>query len=135
MVRKDKSGNEQVYYFVNNGQGTPVMIVNDAGAVVSRITVDEWGNPSPVEYGNMNEVNYTGKKYEPATGLYYFNQRYYDPRIGRFLTEDPAGQAFNPYLYAANNPLMYVDPDGLWSIGFKLFGVGVSIGDEGVQLS
>ncbi|NDD66841.1 hypothetical protein EBZ35_04215 [bacterium] len=28
------------------------------------------------------------------------------------MTEDPAGQAFNPYLYAGNNPLMYVDPDG-----------------------
>jgi len=133
MVRKDKSGNEQVYYFVNNGQGTPVMIVNDAGAVVSRITVDEWGNPSPVEYGNMNEVNYTGKKYEPATGLYYFNQRYYDPRIGRFLTEDPAGQAFNPYLYAANNPLVYVDPDGLWGwlVGAL---IGAYIGGNGKDL-
>ncbi|NDC83641.1 RHS repeat-associated core domain-containing protein [bacterium] len=57
-------------------------------------------------------MNFTGKKCDPETGLYYFNQRYYDPKIGRFLTEDPAGQAFNPYFYASNNPLMYVDPDG-----------------------
>jgi len=112
MVRKGANGTETMYYFINNGQGTPVMIVNEAGAVVSRITMDEWGNITPVEHANLNEINYTGKKYDPATGLYYFNQRYYDPRIGRFLTEDPAGQAFNPYLYAGNNPLMYVDPDG-----------------------
>jgi len=62
--------------------------------------------------GDVREVNFTGKKMDPETGLYYFNQRYYDPTIGRFLTEDPAGQAYNPYLYASNNPLMYVDPDG-----------------------
>lgn len=114
MVRKDATGTEKLYYFINNAQGTPVMITNDQGATVSKITLDEWGNLNQVEYGNLNEVNYTGKKYEPATGLYYFNQRYYDPRIGRFLSEDPAGQAFNPYLYAGNNPMMYTDPDGKW---------------------
>ncbi|NBV84664.1 hypothetical protein EBR57_11230, partial [bacterium] len=65
MVRKGANGTETMYYFINNGQGTPVMIVNEAGAVVSRITMDEWGNITPVEHANLNEINYTGKKYDP----------------------------------------------------------------------
>ncbi len=131
MVRKDATGTEKLYYFINNAQGTPVMIMSDTGNPVSKIALDEWGNLNQVEYGNLNEVNYTGKKYEPATGLYYFNQRYYDPRIGRFLSEDPAGQAFNPYLYGGNNPMGFVDPDGEWFFDWVLscFGpLGTALG-------
>ena len=81
---------------------------------MSKINLDEWGNIGEKTRGSKQEINFTGKKMDPATGLYYFNQRYYDPEIGRFLTEDPANQAFNPYLYCGNNPLMYTDPDGEW---------------------
>ena len=42
----------------------------------------------------------------------YFNQRYYDPELGRFLSNDPKHQSMNPYMYCSNSPLMYVDPDG-----------------------
>ena len=49
-----------------------------------------------------------------ATGLYYFNQRYYDAELGRFIQEDPAGQGLNPYAYCGNSPLIYTDPDGEW---------------------
>ena len=45
-------------------------------------------------------------------------QRYYDPGIGRFLSVDPVtadgktGALFNRYMYAANNPYRFYDPDG-----------------------
>ncbi|NBV42959.1 hypothetical protein EBR96_09370 [bacterium] len=113
MIRRDLQTNEEkVYYFINNAQGTPVYIIDSANNVVSRISMDEFGNLAKTHLGSINEINYTGKKLDPETGFYYFNQRYYDPVIGRFLSEDPAGQAFNPYLYAGNNPLAYVDADG-----------------------
>ena len=101
---------EEILYFINNAQGTPVMVVNEAGTVESRINMDEWGNLG--DNTDKSEVNLTGKKLDPSTNLYYFNQRYYDPEIGRFLTPDPAGQALNPYLYCGNSPLAYIDPDG-----------------------
>jgi hypothetical protein len=51
---------------------------------------------------------------DSATGLYYFNARFYDPSIARFTTKDPGGSdASSPYLYANDNPLGYVDPTGL----------------------
>jgi RHS repeat-associated protein len=56
---------------------------------------------------------YTGKKRDSSTGLYYFGARYYDPEIGRFITEDPAKDGDNWLVYCRNNPLKYVDPTGL----------------------
>jgi uncharacterized protein RhaS with RHS repeats len=48
-----------------------------------------------------------------STGLYYFNARYYAPAIGRFITSDPIKDGLNWYVYCKNNPLRYVDPNGL----------------------
>ena len=38
--------------------------------------------------------------------------RFYDPEVGRFITQDPAKQGLNWYSYCRNNPLRYTDPDG-----------------------
>jgi len=46
-------------------------------------------------------------------GLYYFNARWYDPGLGRFITEDPVKDGSNWFSYVANNPLRYTDPTGL----------------------
>jgi RHS repeat-associated protein len=123
MERVDaQSGARSWYYFVNNAQGTPVLILDESGGTISRVNLDEWGNVGQL-VGPASEVNYTGKKMDTETGLYYFNQRYYDPSLGRFLTEDPAGQGLNPYAYAGNSPLMYVDPDGefFWALAMVMF--------------
>jgi RHS repeat-associated protein len=62
--------------------------------------------------------NFTGKEYEDDLNLYYFNARWYDPQLGRFLSEDPAGIvpgdffSSNEYIYCRNNPVGFVDPDG-----------------------
>ena len=67
-------------------------------------------------------VTFTGKQQDDTTGLYYFNARYYDPDLGRFITEDPIRDGANWYVYCENNALKYVDPTGLeyvilWSYG------------------
>lgn len=117
----------ELYYFINNAQGTPVLITDEAGGTVSKLNLDEWGNVGNRTAGPDQEINLTGKRMDTNTGLYYFNQRYYDPELGRFLTEDPAKQSLNAYLFCGNNPLMYVDPDGQFFILDDLF-VAVLIG-------
>jgi RHS repeat-associated protein len=60
---------------------------------------------------------FTGQRLD-GTGLYYYNARYYDPTIGRFISADTVfqtifdPQCFNRYSYCINNPFKYIDPDG-----------------------
>jgi len=68
--------------------------------------------------GSVNTTKeFTGQRLD-ATGLYYYNARYYDPQIGRFISPDSAGQdlnnpqTLNRYSYCSNNPLKYIDPSG-----------------------
>ena len=64
---------------------------------------------------------FTGKERDAETGLDYFGARYYRQDLGRFTTVDPHHvggnildpQSWNAYAYARNNPLRYIDPDGL----------------------
>lgn len=60
-----------------------------------------------------------GKELDEASGLYYFNARFYDPIVGRFITADTQlggsliqPSVFNRYAYTLNNPIRYADPSG-----------------------
>ena len=61
---------------------------------------------------------YTGQERDPSTGLYFYNARYYDPALGRFISPDTIvesplhPQTLNRYAYAGNNPVLYNDPTG-----------------------
>jgi hypothetical protein len=68
-------------------------------------------------------------------GWYDFHARYYDPMLGRWLTQDPALQTTNPYLDAGNSPMMYVDPDGEFFfliVGAVIGGVINGLSGDGV---
>jgi RHS repeat-associated protein len=63
---------------------------------------------------------FTGREWDPEIGLYYYRARYYDPKVGRFVSEDPIGFAGgeNHYSYVSNDPTTAIDPLGLvrfWS--------------------
>jgi RHS repeat-associated protein len=63
--------------------------------------------------GDTAKYSYSGKELDEGTELYYFNARYYDATIGRFINVDPVQDGTNWYVYCANNPLSFVDPTGL----------------------
>lgn len=73
-------------------------------------------------------IGYTGQIWDASAGLYNFRNRWYDPKVGRFLSQDPigfeAGDA-NLYRYVGNSPLSFTDPTGLYgesaSNGQELF--------------
>jgi RHS repeat-associated protein len=70
------------------------------------------------------ERGFTGQRHEPDLGLYDYNARWYEPRLGRFLQADPLiGDVFdprslNPFSYVANDPVNRVDPTGMLDVTF-----------------
>ncbi len=65
--------------------------------------------------GTMGTTKGFTGQYADATGLDYFNARYYDPVIGRFLSADPVQgntSGMDPYAYVGGNPETLVDPSG-----------------------
>jgi len=62
-----------------------------------------------------NNLRFAGQYYDSETGLLYNWHRYYDLMSGRYLTSDPIGLegGINFYTYSKNNPLRYIDPEGL----------------------
>ncbi len=79
---------------------------------------DPFGNTLRESYnsglaGDTKEPHqFTGQEREHGTGLTYMGGRWYMPAAGRFLQVDPRRELVNSYSYVANNPIIYVDPDG-----------------------
>jgi RHS repeat-associated protein len=73
-----------------------------------------WGDMT-ADTGAVVPIRMGGAEYDQDTRLYYMRARYFDPQLGRFLSEDPQGIAggLNLYTYAGNDPLNARDPSGL----------------------
>ena len=108
-----------VYHHTDHLSGTNID-TDEEGNVIEQVDYYPFGEirideTSP---GYENNYKYNGKEFDEGVGLYYYGSRYYDPKIGRFISSDPWGgdlmdpQSLNKYSYVVNNPLKYVDPTG-----------------------
>jgi len=104
------------YYYLYNGHGDVVQIVDTSGNIVNQYDYDVWGNFITKEETITNHFTYFGQTFDETTGLYYLRTRYYDPTTGRFTQQDPAEDGYNWYIYGNQNPVMFVDVDGLDAI-------------------
>ena len=94
-------------------------VATQSGKSVQRMDYGPWGE---IRSGTLpTERLYTGQRWDDALGLYFYNARYYDPALGRFIQPDTIvpdygnPQALNRYAYVYNNPLRYSDPSGHWA--------------------
>ena len=96
-----------------NALGSNIMLTDDTSAATARYEYDVFGAVRSETGTSDNPRKFTGKEYESDVKLYYYGARYYDPYIGRFTQRDPVGDGVNWYAYANNNPLAFIDPNGL----------------------
>ncbi|MEW8050593.1 MAG: RHS repeat-associated core domain-containing protein, partial [Candidatus Thiodiazotropha sp.] len=104
---------EQFYHF--DALGSVVNLSRPDGSLQARYQYDAWGNERSSTGSSWNRFAFTGHEKDEETGLYYFKARFYDPQLGRFLSQDRyLGETNTPpslhrYLYAYSNPTVYVD--------------------------
>lgn len=67
--------------------------------------------------GELYRYAFQGQEKDPETGKEAFQLRLWDSRIGRWLTVDPAGQYYSPYMAMDNRPNMSIDPTGGCTVG------------------
>ena len=72
-----------------------VQVADGTGNVVKEYDFDAFGNERSPDDGDQNPFRYCGEYWDEETGTIYLRARYYDPVIGRFLSEDPAGDGLN----------------------------------------
>jgi len=107
-----------VSFYNADGLGSTTSLTNSAGAISNKYFYDSFGNVYRSSGSVVNAYQFTAREFDSETGLYYYRARYYDPAVGRFLSEDPFGfsSGVNYYPYAANNPTDDTDPLGLCSL-------------------
>ena len=105
-------------YYIADGRGNVSGLVgpwNNMTAIYAKYRYLPFGEAdSTYHFTVTNNVRFAGRELDPETGLYYNRARYYDPQLGRFVSEDPIGIAggLNQYAYGFNNPVDVRDPSG-----------------------
>ena len=119
------------YFYLYNGLGDVVGLVDSSNQVVVRYQYNSWGkvtstqDTSGVSLATLNPFRYRKYVYDPETGLYCLGSRYYDPEVGRFVNADDTDVIFakpqelgskNLYAYCDNNPVAREDYAGEFPI-------------------
>ncbi|MFA6486189.1 MAG: CARDB domain-containing protein [Candidatus Magasanikbacteria bacterium] len=107
-----------IQYIHTDVLGSTVLVTNSTGQTVAEYEYEPFG--ATMGYAGTYDTNYlfTGQEFDPESELYYYNARYYNPTLGRFISRDKSSGRFgdsltrNGYIYVMNNPLKYTDPTG-----------------------
>lgn len=111
-------------YYRENALGSNLATTTSTGTVDSRTEYDGYGVEYNVLAGTKSAFKFAGRHgyvTDDQSGLDMLGARYYAPKLGRFLTQDPSGHSvgLNLYAYCNNNPLTGVDPTGLDTLIFN----------------
>jgi RHS repeat-associated protein len=129
LARVDQSEVEpeqKLYYFHTDQIGTPLEMTDVDGQIVWQATYKAWGEIESLAVSEVEQyLRFQGQYFDDETGLHYNTFRYYDPEVGRFITQDPIGLygGLNVYHYVSN-PTAWIDPLGWMPWAWNPDGMG-----------
>ena len=114
-VTKTISATDRVLWPIVDHLGTVRDLVNGGAAVAEHFEYDAFGR---IVSGDTSLTRYlfTSREFDADTGLQYHRARWYDPAVGRWVSEDPLGFAAgdaNTGRYVGNGTTAWLDPSGL----------------------
>ncbi|MEK6754354.1 MAG: RHS repeat-associated core domain-containing protein [Chloroflexota bacterium] len=108
--------NGTLTYLLGDHLGSTSLTTDSSGNLVSELRYKPWGETRYSSGTTATSYRYTGQREEAGFGLYFYNARWMDPVLGRFVQADtivPGGvQGLDRYAYVNNSPMNYVDPSG-----------------------
>ena len=118
-----------IHLYHSDHRGLPQALINDDGKTDWSAEYDAWGNVlSENNPHNLEQhLRLPGQQYDEETGLHYNRHHYYDPRQGRYITQDPIGLmgGWNAYVYPLD-PVNDIDPLGLWAFAIPAILEGIN---------
>ncbi|WP_414574058.1 RHS repeat-associated core domain-containing protein [Nostoc sp. CCY 9925] len=124
FMRLDANGN--AVYYLTDAMGTVIGLADGSGASSGKFLYDAFGNilsqVGGADSAAGGDFRFQGQWLESESGLYYFRARDYDSATGLFLSRDPVDiietvpESFNPYQFVYNNPYIYSDPTGMFTL-------------------
>lgn len=121
----DAANGNAVRHFHFDRVGTTLALTDAAGAITDSYAYTPYGELLARTGTSQQPFLYIGRfgvRHELVGNLVHMRARYYDPVSGRFLTRDPIWPvlsqplSLDPYQYAADNPLSFIDANGLMTI-------------------
>ncbi len=116
--RVAKLDDTKTFYYHSDHLGSSSVVTDETSATAQELFYYPFGEIKTNTGSDVAKHKFTDQEWDGETGLYYYNARYYDPRLARFISADTIvpdplnPQAFNRYSYVNNNPVLYTDPSG-----------------------
>jgi len=113
-----RKGSSTLYFLLGDHLGSTSLTANSSGSKVAELRYHPYGSTRYTDGTTPTSYRFTGQREDTTIGLYFYNARYYDPALGRFISADTIvpspgdPQSLNRYSYVLNSPLNYRDPSG-----------------------
>ncbi len=106
-------------FFLKDHLGNVRVVLSSSTTITQVTDYYPFGMEIPVSGTSTNQLKYNSKELQKEAGLewYDYGARFYDPQIGRWHVVDPLAEKsrrWSPYTYCMNNPIRFIDPDGMW---------------------
>lgn len=110
------------YYYHADGVGSVIALTDTSQNIIQEYEYDTFGNLHDEKNAFKQPYTFAGREWDKESKLYYYRERYYDAKVGRFIMPDPSlmrssnpnipfllsqllqsPQELNPYVYTLNN--------------------------------